>query len=238
MTSGIHSPTRDSPEDHMIVLGLLLIAVSTAFGIELFVSNNNTEVVGEVFGQEITHLSAGGYYLLGSASTVALFFGLLLIDSGLRRTRGRKAEREEFEARQAEAARQAQWEKSAAVSEAERLREELVEERMNQVTLGGVVPPPDLAADEAAPGDGAPVDDPEHSESDHRGLLGRLRHDRNELPEPPPATVAAPAAAPAKAATPAPSIGGGPSVPRPDAATDAFNAALAPAVERDRPRAE
>ena len=224
----------------MVVLGLVLIVAAAAFGVELFVSNNETETLGEVFGEQITQLSAGGYFLLGSATTVALFFGVLLLDSGLRAGRRRKEEREELEAKQAEAARQAQWEKAAAVSEAERLRDELVEERMNQATLGGVVMPPDVEAPGTAEqSTAAPVDDPEHAEDDHRGLLGRIRGDREELPEP--ASVPAQAGAPSKAATAEaarPSAhwtGRDAPAPRPEVATDAFNAAIAPPTDRERP---
>ncbi|HVF20368.1 MAG TPA: hypothetical protein VNA14_09010 [Mycobacteriales bacterium] len=216
----------------MIVLGLLLIAAAAAFGVELFVSNNSAEVLGEAFGQDITRLSAGGYFLLGSATTVALLFGILLVDGGLRRTRSRKAKREEFEARQLELARQAQSEKAEAVSEAERLRDELVDERMSQATLGGVVMPPDIESPgEVSSGPATPVDDPEHAEEDHRGILGRLRHDRSELPP-------EPAGAASRAET-ANAVGHVPqsdtSMPRPDAATDAFNAALAAHPERRPP---
>lgn len=228
----------------MIVLGLLLIAAAAAFGVELFVSNNSTEVLGEAFGQDITRLSAGGYFLLGSATTVALLFGILLVDAGLRRSRARKVERDEFEARQTELARQAQSEKAAAVSEAERLREELVDERMSQATLGGVVMPPDIESPgEVASGAATPVDDPEHAEEDHRGILGRLRRDRSELsPEPIGTTPAGTARAAAAAGMDAPSSPEtadiapatriDSTVPRPESATEAFNAAMASRPER------
>lgn len=214
----------------MIVLGLLLVAAAAAFGVELFLSNNSTETVGEAFGQSITQLSAGGYFLLGSATTVALFFGVLLIDSGLRRGRRSRAKREEAEARQAEATRQAEWEKSEAVSEAERLREELVDERMNSATLGGVVMPPDLEAPgEVTSGPAEPVDDPEHARKDHRGLLGRIRGDRPELAgddvddvdDVDPTTT--PEHQPMGASV------------RPNAAAEAFNSAVTPTSERERP---
>jgi len=227
----------------MIVLGILLIAAAAAFGVELFVSNNQTEVVGEAFGQSITRLSQGGYFLLGSAATVALFFGVLLLDLGLRRGRRKRDAREKFESRQLEVARQAQSEKAAAVSEAEKLREELVEERMSQATLGGVVPPPDVN-DDAPPA--APVDDPEHAEDDHRGVLGRIRGDRSERAASRTAKAAAAGArepatadgddgeAPAGVVPQAQTVGGA-TLPRPEAATDAFNAALAPSERERRP---
>ena len=160
----------------MVVLGLLLVVAAVAVGAEIFLSNTQS-ASAELFNQSLSDVSLGGFFLAGALTTLVLLFGLSLISSGLTRGRRMRTERKEAEARQREAERKAAAEKEAAVAEAERLREELAEERMNQATLGGVVMPPD-AMDEPYPTEVGPVDDPEHAESDHRGLLGRLRHDR------------------------------------------------------------
>ncbi|HVE62968.1 MAG TPA: hypothetical protein VNB94_04110 [Mycobacteriales bacterium] len=167
----------------MIVLGLVLVALATVAGTEIFLSNTE-ETTAEAFSQTLDNVSLGGFFLAGALTTLVLLFGISLINSGASRSRRRRGERKETEARQREIRENVEKERLAAVAEADRLREELAEERMNQATLGGVVPPPDI--DEGSDGrdsdqrNAGPVSDPEHSRDDRRGVLGRLRKDRSE----------------------------------------------------------
>ena len=170
----------------MVVLGLILAAAAVAVGVEVVLSNTQA-TTAEAFNFTITDVSLGGAFVAGALGAVILLFGLSLMSSGLGRSRRLRAERAEAEKRQRAAELKAQEEKRAAEAEAERLREELAEERMNQATLGGVVMPPGAApvdamtmAGDPYPAESHPVDDPEHSMADHRGVLGRLRHDRAE----------------------------------------------------------
>ena len=161
----------------MVVLGLVLVVVAAVVGAEIFVSNTQ-QTTAEAFNVSLADVSLGGFFLAGALTTLVLLFGISLINSGLTRGRKQRAARKEIEARQRDAERKSEEEKAAALAEAERLREELAEERMNQATLGGVVTPPD-ALSEPYPIESGPVDDPEHAEDDHRGVLGRLRGDRS-----------------------------------------------------------
>lgn len=163
----------------MIVLGLVLVAAAAVAGIEMFVSNTQ-ETTAEAFDQTLTGVSLGGFFLAGALTTFVMLLGVAMISSGITRARQRRAERKDAEARLHEIEEHAEAERAAAVAEADRLRGELTRERMNQATLGGVVPPPEIS-DEPYPVETEPISDPEHSREDHRGVLGRLRKDRAEL---------------------------------------------------------
>ncbi len=163
----------------MIVLGLVLVALAAVAGAEIFLSNTQ-ETTAEAFNQTLSDVSLGGFFLAGALTTLVLLFGISLISSGASRSRRRRADLKEVASRQREVEEKAETERLAAVAEADELREELARERMNQATLGGVVPPPGMDG-EPYPSEAEPVADPEHSRDDHRGLLGRLRKDRAEI---------------------------------------------------------
>jgi len=156
----------------------MVVALAAVAGTEIFLSNDQ-ETTAEAFNQTLSGVSLGGFFLAGALTTLVLLFGVSLINSGMGRSRRRRTQRKEIETRAREVEANAEQERLAAVAEADRLREELAQERMNQATLGGVVDPPEMR-DEPYPVDNGPVDDPEHSRDDHRGVLGRLRKDRVE----------------------------------------------------------
>ncbi len=172
----------------VIVLGLVLVALAAVAGTEIFLSNTQ-ETTAEAFNQTLANVSLGGFFLAGALTVLVLLFGISLINSGASRSRRRRGERKETDARQRDIKENAEKERVAAVEEADRLREELAQERMNSATLGGVVPPPDIDDDAESRDhdsrdddfrESRPVSDPEHSRNDRRGVLGRLRKDRTE----------------------------------------------------------
>lgn len=73
----------------MVVLGLILLAASLGAAVSIAV-NNTAAAPFDVFGWTVTSLSPGGLMLLGIALGVAGLAGLLLLRSGMVRSRRRR----------------------------------------------------------------------------------------------------------------------------------------------------
>ncbi len=118
----------------MAILGLILFVAAVGTGVELAVSNR-AAVGGEAFGYTIASASPMAFLIVGALLTLVATLGMFMITGALERRRHRHLAAKHR-------VRETVDTNEALVEENEELRNELLTERRQRDTLGGVAVPP------------------------------------------------------------------------------------------------
>ena len=105
----------------MVIIGLLLVAVSAIFGIDLVAKNRYKIPSLHVFGENIGLGGSARLYILGAITGAALMLGLVLLLAGLRRKSSKATTRR----RERKAAAERQKEVERLQAENDQLRTQL-----------------------------------------------------------------------------------------------------------------
>ncbi len=110
----------------MTVLGLILIMLTGVFTAAVFLGNTDT-TSAQAFGQTLSGISLGGFFVAGAVTGLLFAFGLYLLFRGLRRRRRRNLEHRQV-------VRETKQEQASLAAEKQQLERELERERQRRAT--------------------------------------------------------------------------------------------------------